>query len=310
MITTITLNPSVDKLYIVEDVKTNSVMRVKEVFNTAGGKGLNVSKVSVLLGEKTTATGFLGGYNGDYVRSMLESAGISTRFTQTSSETRSCINVRDLRNAKHTEYLEPGAEITQADLDRFLRVFEDILPHSEIITISGSAPKGTPSTFYADIISLCRSAHKKTIVDTSGELLVESLKAKPTLIKPNADEIEQLTCQKAASREQIISAAKKLHEDGIEYVAVSLGADGSVFVCRDGVYFAQPPPINAVNTVGCGDSMTAGFAVSLSRGYSITEMLRFSTAAAAANALELQTGHIRTKNLEDLLPQVKVMKIS
>lgn len=310
MITTVTLNTAVDKLYLVENTVPGTVMRVKEVSNTAGGKGLNVSKVAALAGEKVTATGFLGGFNGKYVASLLESAGIAASFAETSTETRSCINIRDLATGKHTEYLEPGAEVTTADLDEFLRIFNCVLPQSDVVTISGSVPKGTPVTFYGDIIRLCKDAGKPVIVDTSGELLIEAVKAKPAMIKPNIDEIEQLLGEKPDSIEAIIAAAKRLQMDGIEYVAVSLGKDGSILVCKEGVFKGETPDIPVVNTVGCGDSMVAGFAVSMSRGYGAKEMLCFATAVSTANALEMQTGHIRKENLEKLLSQVKAIKLS
>lgn len=309
MITTVTLNTAVDKLYLVENVVPDTVMRVKEVCNTAGGKGLNVSKVAALAGEKVTATGFLGGFNGKYVAALLESAGITASFAEIDAETRSCINIRNLATGKHTEYLEPGAEVTEANLDDFMRIFKSVLPQSDVVTISGSVPKGTPVEFYGDIIRLCKDAGKPVIVDTSGELLVEAVKAKPAMIKPNTDEIEQLLGEKVVSQEQVIEAAKRLHGGGIEYVAVSLGKDGSILVCGEGVFKGETPDIPVVNTVGCGDSMVAGFAVSMSRGYTAEEMLRFATAISTANALEMQTGHITKENLEKLLPQVKVIKL-
>jgi len=310
MITTVTLNTAVDKLYIVEKIENDTVMRVKSVYNTAGGKGINVSKVAALAGEIVTATGFLGGFSGSFMRSMLESAGIRTLFTQIEAETRSCVNIRDESTGKHTEYLEPGASISTDDLDRFIADFKSVLVMSDIVSISGSVPKGTPTGFYSEIIGLCKSAGKRVIVDTSGDLLVESVKSFPTLIKPNIDEIEQLTGEKITSEKQIITAAQKIHADGIEYVAVSLGKDGSVFVCSDGVFKCTPPKIDAVNTVGCGDSMMAGFAVSLSRGFHVVEMLCYATAVSAANALELQTGHIDMGNLEHLIKQAIVRKLT
>lgn len=310
MITTITLNTAVDKLYLVDNVVPDTVMRVKEVSNTAGGKGLNVSKVAALAGEKVTATGFLGGFNGRYVAAMLEAAGINAKFTEIDAETRSCINIRNLATGSHTEYLEPGSAVTKQNLDEFINTFKQILPQSDVITISGSVPDGTPKTFYADIIMLCKDAGKPVIVDTSGDLLIEAARAKPTVIKPNTDEIEQLLGEKPKSMDGIIAAAKKLQAGGIEYVAVSMGKYGSVLACNEGVFKGETPDIPVVNTVGCGDSMTAGFAVGISRGYSAEKMLSFATAISTANALEIQTGHIRKENLERLLIEVKTKKLS
>ncbi|MCL2035374.1 MAG: 1-phosphofructokinase [Oscillospiraceae bacterium] len=310
MITTVTLNAAVDKLYLVKKVELDTVMRVEEVCNTAGGKGLNVSKVAALVGERVTATGFLGGFNGRYVKSLLESAGIIPRFAEIDAETRSCINIRDLSTGKHTEYLEPGSKITPENIAEFLRIFKEVLPQSDVVTISGSVPKGTPDDFYGDVIQLCRSAGKPVIVDTSGELLRKTVQAKPTMVKPNTDEIEQLLGYKPGTVDEIVEAAREIHKDGIGYVAVSLGKNGAVLVCDEGVFKGDTPDIPIVNSVGSGDSMVAGFAASISRGYDAAEMLRFAMAVSTANALEMPTGHIRLENVERLINEVTVTKLS
>jgi tagatose 6-phosphate kinase len=309
MITTVTLNASVDKLYLVEKNIPGTVMRVREVCNTAGGKGLNVSKVAALAGESVTATGFLGGFNGRYVARMLETAGIVPRFAETGAETRSCVNIRDMSTGTHTEYLEPGAEVTERDIDGFLKLFREALPESDVVTISGSAPKGVPASFYGDLVKLARNAGKPVVVDASGAMLAEAVKAKPTLIKPNVDEIAQLLGSAPESQDEIVEAAERLHGEGIGYVAVSLGKRGSILACGEGVFKGETPDIPVVNTVGSGDSMVAGFAISIRRGCGAAEMLKLATAIATANALEIQTGHISPKNVERLLNEINVVKL-
>jgi tagatose 6-phosphate kinase len=309
MIATVTLNASVDKLYLVEKNTLGTVMRVREVCNTAGGKGLNVSKVAALAGESVTATGFLGGFNGRCVARMLETAGIVPRFAETGAETRSCVNIRDISTGTHTEYLEPGAEVSAREIDEFKKLFSEALQISDVITISGSAPKGVPMPFYGDLVKLAKEAGKPVVVDASGEMLIGAVKAKPTLIKPNTDEIAQLLGGAPESQDEIIEAATRLHGAGIEYVAVSLGKRGSILACGEGVFIGETPDIPVVNTVGSGDSMVAGFAISICRGYSAAEMLRLATAIATANALEIQTGHISPKNVEKLLKEVNVIKL-
>jgi tagatose 6-phosphate kinase len=140
-------------------------------------------------------------------------------------------------------------------------------------------------------------------------MLSEAVKAGPTLIKPNTDEIAQLLGAAPKSQDDIIEAAMRLHGEGIEYVAVSLGKRGSVLACGEGVFKGETPDIPVVNTVGSGDSMVAGFAISIRRGYGAAEMLRLATAIATANALEIQTGHISPKNVGWLLNEVNVIKL-
>lgn len=309
MITTVTLNASVDKLYLVEDVRPNTVMRVRQVSNTAGGKGLNVAKVAALCGMPVRAMGFLGGYAGGYVRSLLTAGGITPDFTEMSGETRSCINIRDLATGKHTEYLEPGVPVTSAELEAFLRQYEAALPAADVITISGSVPKGTPDDFYGKLVQAARQAGAPVFLDTSGALLKAGVAARPTLIKPNADEIEQLLGTRPTTREELLAAAQKLHQGGIEYVVLSLGAQGALLVCAAGSFWGVTPNIPVVNTVGCGDAMVAGFAVGLSRAMPPPEMLRFATAVSTANVLTVPTGYFEQADLQRLLTQVEVRPV-
>lgn len=111
------------------------------------------------------------------------------------------------------------------------------------------------------------------------------------------------------TRESMIKAAKDLHDDGIEIVVISLGADGCLVSCTEGVYDVKVPKIHAVNTVGCGDSMIAGFAVGLSRNLSMEETIRLASAVSAANAMRMETGFIVKEDMETLLPQITVKKI-
>lgn len=310
MITTITLNASVDKKYEVEGLSLHTVMRVKKVENTPGGKGLNVTRVIALTGEEVKALGLLGGFNGQYIRSMLKDQGISEEFTQVSVETRSCINIVDTASGLHTEFLEPGLPITPDDLARFMISYEQALKTSEVITLSGSAPLGTPAAFYGELIQKARLHHKQIILDASGDFLKESLKSKPTLIKPNHEELAQWTGTDNMTRPQLIKAAQEIHAQGVPYVVVSLGKEGSVMVCEEGILRASPPPLKAANTVGCGDSMVAGFAVGLKRKMSPAEMLRYATAISAASALSPITGHFGQADFDGILPRVRVEKES
>ncbi|HIS30406.1 MAG TPA: 1-phosphofructokinase [Candidatus Limivivens intestinipullorum] len=309
MITTITLNVAVDKAYTVERMEKGTVMRVKTCSNTAGGKGLNVAKVVKLCGEEVTAAGFVGGHAGEYVVDMLNAQGVPNRFIHTKGETRSCINVL-AADGSSTEFLEPGEPVEPEDVDRFLAEYHRLVRESSVLTISGSMQKGIPENMYQRLISQAKEAGKAVILDTSGTLLENGIKALPTMIKPNDEEIEMLLGTPAKDREQLILGARRLHELGIPMVVVSLGGDGALLVTREGVFHGCPPKIQTVNTVGCGDSMTAAFAVGLKRGYETPKMLRYAVAVSAANALTMQTGSFRKEDMERILPQVTVKKLA
>lgn len=310
MILTVTLNPSVDKLYLVDRLEKDTVMRVKEVHNTAGGKGLNVSKVAARLGEPVTACGFLGGFNGAYVRSLLESEGITPAFTEVRAETRSCINIRDTGTGRHTEFLEPGAAVVPDEVERFWESYRELACRADVIAISGSMPQGVPADFYGRLIAFARQQGKTVLLDTSGRTLADGLKAGPSLIKPNTDEIGQLFGATITSMQERIDAAKVLRAKGVGTVVISLGKDGALIVCEEGVFRGVTPDIPVVNTVGCGDSMIAGFAAAMRREAPMEEAIRLAMAVSTANALTVETGSFRQEDLERLLGQVQVEKLN
>lgn len=309
MILTVTANAAIDKRYVVERFGVGNVNRVKSCAANAGGKGINVARVASIAGEKMTATGFLGGHAGKFISERVEARGIKSDFVWCEGESRTCINIWDEVEKKQTEFLEPGFSVTSKDCDRLIGKFTSILPECRVVTISGSAPKGADSSLYKRMLRAAREAGKPVILDTSGALLEDCLLERPTMIKPNIDEIRALTGRPMNSREALLRAARDLHDDGIEIVVISLGGDGSLVSCMEGVYDVKVPKIDAVNTVGCGDSMIAGFAVGMSRGLSMTETIRLASAISAANAMRLETGFFVKEDMEAILPNVQIKKI-
>ena len=309
MILTVTLNTSIDKLYLMEKIRPETVMRVKEVHNTAGGKGLNVSRTAAKLGEKVIAMGFTGGFNGKYLESLVESPLIRCAFTHVDAETRSCINCWDLSDGRSTEYLEPGAPVSPEDTARFLADFDRELPGVDVVSVSGSIPEGVPEDIYCSLIRRCRQAGVPVLIDTSGSRLVSAVKEKPSFIKPNEDEIVQLLGRSVSSPEETARALMELHEGGIPCAVLSMGAEGALLACSEGVFHGKPPKLIPRNTVGCGDSMTAGFAVGFARSLPVMETFRMALAVSAASALSLFTGHFEQADYARLLPDVTIRRV-
>jgi tagatose 6-phosphate kinase len=310
MITTVTLNASIDKAYtMAEPIENGTVMRVKEVSNTAGGKGLNVARVVHLCGSDVSATGFAGGFNGKYLEAMLDDDGIAHHFAHVKGETRSCINILDPKYSS-TEYLEPGCSISDEEQKNFLeKVFPEAIAACDVVTFSGSAPKGIAKDIYASLVAAAKKQGRKTILDTSGDYLRLGLAAKPDVIKPNQEELAALFQTEVESTEKAIDLAEKLHQDGIPYVVISLGGDGAVIVCDEGAYHGRSPAIKPVNTVGCGDSMVAALAVSLEKNSSPSEALRYAVSVASANALSPYTGNFDPAVQKKLYDSTTVTKI-
>lgn len=309
MILTVTLNAAIDKRYVVEDFKIGEVNRVKECEYTPGGKGLNVSKPASIAGAKVVATGFVGGHAGNYIEAELKPFGIESAFYHMEQESRSCINIWDTVQKKQTEFLEPGFTVTEKDFEGFVEKFRELVKDADVVAMSGSVPKGLDGAAYQKLVEIVKAAGKKVILDTSGKLLIAGIEAKPTMIKPNIDEIRMLTGSQCDDLDEIIEAAEQIHKSGVPVVAVSLGGDGSIVVSDEGVYRAIVPKIEAVNTVGCGDSMIAGFALGFSEGLSIADTLKKASAISAAAALREETGFFVVEDMEKIFPRVEIQKI-
>ena len=309
MILTVTLNAAIDKRYVVEGFRTGEVNRVKECTYVPGGKGLNVSKPASIYGAEVVATGFAGGHAGAYIEDALKPFGIRSAFYHVDAESRSCINIWDEVNQVQTEFLEPGFTLTEEDFAGFEAKFRQLVQEAKVVAMSGSVPKGLDGTAYQRLVKIVKDAGIPVILDTSGKLLEMGIEAIPTMIKPNIDENRMLTGKRCDDISEIIEAARAIHERGVKIVAVSLGADGSLAVGDDGIFRARVPKIDAVNTVGCGDSMIAGFALGLSKGLPLEETLRLASAISAAAAMREETGFFVMEDMEKLLPQIEITRL-
>lgn len=309
MILVINLNASVDKRYVLQDLVKDAVMRAQSVDNTPGGKGLHVANVATILGEDCLATGLLGGKSGEFIAERLQDYGIQQDFVQVAGETRSCLAILTADGAQ-TEILEPGPLVTAAEQQQFLAKYQALLPKASVVVASGSVPQGVPQDFYAGLIRAARAAGKKFLLDTSGELLAEGIKAQPYFIKPNKDEIQALTGRQVSSEAEVIAEVKRFLAQGIALAVVSLGAEGSIAGYQDAIYRVRVPRITAQNPVGSGDSYVAGMAAALHRGLCIEAALKLAAACGTANALEAESGFVQRAVVESLQAKIQVEKVA
>jgi len=323
MILTISLNPAIDKIYFVKTLEKGEVHRPIDMVASAGGKGLNVSRVAKTVGGDIAATGFLGGGNGDFIRHKIAELGIKDRFISIEEETRICINITDMDDLSSTEVLEVGPNITSVEAQCFLDALNMHLDGVTVLTISGSLPKGLAQDFYYKIIQRAKMRHIKVLLDSSGEAFLEGIKAKPFLIKPNKDEIKFLystpttsinssTCAtELVSIEDYVRAIQELMDHGIEMPVISMGKDGSIAGYQGKVIQARFPALEVVNTVGSGDSFLAGCAVALARSAQVDfeEVIRFGTACGCANTLNPQTGVVKIEDVQSIYQKVEIVTL-
>ena len=307
MILTITLNPAVDMSYEMNTLVVDGVNRCNKVIKTAGGKGLNVSRVISLVNENVSATGFLGGANGKFISDQLAEGKIENQFISIDGETRNCIAI--LHEGNQTEILESGPSISEAEVARFLERYEALVQDQEIVVASGSAPKELGADFYKRLVEISNKYDKKFLLDTSGEGLKNSLAARPYLIKPNMEELSQLVGKDVVDEATVIEAVQELSGYDIPYIVVSMGAAGAIALVNGRLYKVEPPKINAVNPVGSGDATIAGIAVALKNNQDIVHTLKFGCVLGTLNALEQQTGYVDVTRVDEFMNAMLVEPI-
>lgn len=311
MIVTVTMNPSIDISYPLSSLAIDTVNRTDQVTKTAGGKGLNVTRVIHDLGGDVVATGVLGGFHGAYISEELKKAGIKQAFTSIKEESRDSIAI--LHEGNQTEILESGPTVSSEEQTTFLETITALLQQADIVTISGSLAKGLPTDFYQKLVQAARTEKAHVLLDTSGESLISVLEgaAKPFLIKPNLEELEALLGQRfsLSEMETLQNALSQPLFEGIEWIVVSLGKAGAIAKHQEAYYRVTIPEIKVVNPVGSGDATIAGFAYGLSQGKTSEDLLKLSMAAGMANAQEKQTGHVDPANVAAHLNNINVKKI-
>ncbi len=309
MILTVTLNAAVDKRYEVEHVHIGAVNRIAKCTYGAGGKGINVARVAALAGAEVMVTGLVGGHTGNLIKEGADKNGLPNDFVTFSGESRTCINIYDQDSHIQTEFLEEGEEVPKEAGDKMMQKYRELLNRADVVTISGSVPKGIKSQMYQEMIREARKRNVPLLLDTSGSLLKDCIGICPTLIKPNREEMELLTGKELISQEDFVIEGTRLQKQGIHYVLISLGAEGAILVAPKGIYKAELPKIYAVNTVGCGDSMLAGCAIGMMEGWEDDHILQYANALGAANAMNQLTGYFNKHDLDDLYPQVRIERI-
>lgn len=285
MITTITLNPAVDKTIQINNFGVGNINRVVSARLDAGGKGINVSKVIKSLGGKSSVMGIISGKSGEFIKEYLDSIKISNDFVFTEGETRTNIKIVDELNHTNTDINESGPEATDKSLkDVSDKVFKNI-NSEDIVIFSGSVPSNVDKKIYSDWITKAKEKGVKTILDADGELLRLGILSGPYLVKPNIHELEGMLNKKINGVKEAVEIAKGLLDYGISIVVVSLGSEGSIFVNKDLAIYAHGLKVEVKSTVGAGDSMVAALAYALEQGFSFEAAAKLAVATSAANVM-------------------------
>ena len=309
MIYTVTLNPAIDKTAVIENFCPGAVNRIGMLREDAGGKGINVSKCLKNLGADSTASVILAGDAGKRLEKMLGEMGIPSLVVWAEGESRTNLKIVDLAKRENTDINEPGPAVSGELLEELkTKLGERILP-GDLVILSGSLPAGVDRGLYGNWTAYFRSLGARVYLDADGEPMKRGIEAVPSVIKPNDGELAALLGKEKLSQEEMVWEGRRLLETGIEEIVISMGAEGALFVSREGCYFASALPVEVKSTVGAGDSMVAAMAFADVRNLSQEEKIRLAVAMSAGSVMQSGTQPPEANLVWELAKQVSITKL-
>ncbi len=310
MISTITLNPSIDQHIIVRNLVKDDANRAEAIFRTPGGKGINVSKVIRELGGKTRAYSLLAGVQGQFLRKLVAELDIPLTTLAVPGETRINTILTDLKDGTQTRISAPGPHIPEKDIRAFLKKLLSARPKPFLWALGGSLSLGMKPETYRIFIAALQRNGTRCILDTDNEALRCGIQARPFMIKPNEHEIQRLIRRKLGTLEEYLEAAKMLVAKGIKIVVVSLGKKGALFVSEKEAFHVLTPKVLVKSKVGAGDSLIGGFALALARKKSLREAAYLGIAASTSAVMREAPRLCLRSDIPKLISQLKIRSFS
>ncbi|MDI3312295.1 MAG: 1-phosphofructokinase [Thermoanaerobacterium sp.] len=305
MVTTVTVNPAIDRTLIVNDFRLGAVNRVSRTIIDAGGKGINVAKNLKNLGCDVTCLGFMGP-NGKYIENVLSELGIKFRFVQIKNDIRTNIKVVDEVSHTYTDINEAGPDVSYGEIEKLILSINEHADLSDVIVLSGSLLPNMDKDFYRQIIEKVNKKGAKVILDADGDALKFGIEGKPYMIKPNIHEIRRMSEKNLESADEIIEEGMRIIEGGISIVAVSMGGSGSIVVTKEKAYRVKPIKVQVKGTVGAGDAYVAGFAYALSKNLPIEDAIKMASSASTSVIMREGTKACSLKDVEELKEKVEI----
>jgi len=316
IILTITPNPTLDRVMLVREFRMGAVVRGEREVITPSGKGVDVSLVVHELGGDTLAVGLKAGFAGNLLTSMLDEIGVPYDLVPAHGETRIAVVLVDLATGQQSTILTPTMTATEEHLSRLLALLDLHAGHAWGVVCGGSLPPGLPLDSHARLLRRARQRGLVTLLDSSGESLRQGVVGLPYILKINRQELASLDPDTGRGSGDVGDVAHmaerlaaRLGEWASEALIVTLGERGTLAVVHGGRYHAQPPQVAVANTAGAGDALTAGIMLARSRGTGWPEALALGTAAAASVVMNEGTAVCRRRQVDALLPQVRVVSV-
>jgi 1-phosphofructokinase/tagatose 6-phosphate kinase len=309
LIVTVTLNAAMDRTLLVPNFNLGHRHRASQAVASAGGKGVNVARALRGLGVPVVATGFVGGRTGTQIGDDLMNEGILNDFVRIEGESRTSTAVLDPIADQYTEINEWGPEVTAEELDRLREKLEYLTQGAEFVVFAGSLPRKVEPDFYADLIRDLGRRQVLVVLDTEGEPLRLGVEAEPHLVAPNVLEAEALVGHEFNDEADVAVGLEEIAERGARNVLIT--HEGGCFaLVRDGGTAHRlrgvAPKLEAVSTIGAGDTLLAGFLAAKSAD----DALRSAVATGAASVLEPGPGRFDPKAIGNVAGLVEVEPLS
>lgn len=307
MILTLTLNPGLDRTYFIDEFRWNKTLRSTRTAVGMGGKAIDASWILSELGYANTALGFAAGSVGRQMEEMLRGHGAKTDFVWVQGETRTNLVLVSRAGAGQTTVTGGGLEIKPEQVRELVEKYRRSVKGSGCVILGGSVPPGVHPARYAELVRIARTAGVPVVFDASGSGLAAGLSSGPTVVKPNKDELEQLSGKKIAGLRSAYLAARGLQEKYGATFIVTLGRQGALAVLPERAYRIPPLMLDVVSAAGAGDAVLAGLAAALSQRKPLEDGLRLGFAAAAAVCLTPATADCRRADVEAFLPRIRLL---
>ncbi len=302
---TLTLNPMIDKFLEVDYLRLGDATRGSQVTPIPGGKGINVSRQLRALGIPTVAMGFVGGEVGKHLLKLVEGEGISTDFTTISEETREGYTVIE-KSGRRTQLFDPSPRVSASETEALFKQVLRRLPKAAALVCSGSAPEGMNLLRIRQLFVEAAKLGVPAYLDGYGEILRETLKARPFLVKLNREEFESTFGRKIRGERGFIRALQFLRQEGAGNAILTDGKKPVMAMIFQKILKLTPPPVRVVSAVGSGDSFLAGIIEQLLRGKSWEEAIRWGTALGSVNASLLTVSKVSKRAAQPLFNSKKM----
>jgi 6-phosphofructokinase 2 len=304
-IVSLAMNPAIDKSSSVEHVIAERKLYCKTPCFEAGGGGVNVSRAIKKLGGESLLLYVAGGLTGQRLKELLDQEGLNHRPLPIEGITRENLVILEESTGQQYRFGMPGPELQMQEWQRSLEELSALRPTPDYLVASGSLPQGIPTDFYARVARIGKNQGAKVIVDATGEILNRALQEGVYLIKPNIREFRELVGKECKYESQIKAEARQMIKSGwCEVLVISLGSAGVLLVSEEITEHIPNPTVPIVSKVGAGDSMVAGLVLSLARGETLRESVKFGVAAGAAAVMTPGTELCRREDVERLYSKI------